>query len=340
MAIETIDYRFVLRRGLAAEWTAQNGVLFEGEFGLELDTGKLKIGDGSTPWNSLPYAVVAAAADQTGIAGAKEWVGEHTFTRDLRINAGASTARILFSANAGLFTDLTFETSGVARWVVRKTNAAETGSDAGSHFIIRRFTDAGAPNGTPLEIRRDTGDMIWSGAFYPNSDNAFDFGKAGNRIKEYWGVNATINTSDARLKSTPRYLTQNEIKAAQEIARLPMVWQWLSAIQEKGPDARLHCGPTVQAVMAIMQAHDIDPFRWGAICYDEWPEQQEIIESWEDEYDEEGRLVRKAGSAVVQEYRPAGNCYSLRPVELLWFTMAGKAAADDALDARVTALEG
>jgi len=48
------------RRGTAAEWTAsepQPGgeILRLGEPGYEKDTGKLKIGDGVTPWNSLPY---------------------------------------------------------------------------------------------------------------------------------------------------------------------------------------------------------------------------------------------------------------------------------------------
>jgi hypothetical protein len=49
-----------IRRGTAAEWAAsepQPGgeVLKLGEPGYEKDTGKLKIGDGITPWNSLPY---------------------------------------------------------------------------------------------------------------------------------------------------------------------------------------------------------------------------------------------------------------------------------------------
>lgn len=52
---DVIKYRFVLRRGLAADWTAKNEVLLQGEFGLELDTGKKKVGDGVTPWNGLPY---------------------------------------------------------------------------------------------------------------------------------------------------------------------------------------------------------------------------------------------------------------------------------------------
>lgn len=44
-----------IRRGTAAEWTSANPILLSGEQGLETDTGKVKIGNGSTPWNSLNY---------------------------------------------------------------------------------------------------------------------------------------------------------------------------------------------------------------------------------------------------------------------------------------------
>ena len=37
-------------------WTTNNPVLLEGEFGIEKDTGKFKIGDGTSTWNSLDYA--------------------------------------------------------------------------------------------------------------------------------------------------------------------------------------------------------------------------------------------------------------------------------------------
>jgi hypothetical protein len=46
-----------IRRDTAANWQANNPVLAEGEFGYETDTGRLKIGDGTTAWNSLPYLV-------------------------------------------------------------------------------------------------------------------------------------------------------------------------------------------------------------------------------------------------------------------------------------------
>ena len=44
-----------LRRDTAANWSSNNPVLLAGEAGYELDTGKLKIGNGVSAWNSLGY---------------------------------------------------------------------------------------------------------------------------------------------------------------------------------------------------------------------------------------------------------------------------------------------
>lgn len=55
MAPKVIKTTFLLRRGLAEEWTSVNPVLALAEPGFEKDTYRLKIGDGITPWNSLPY---------------------------------------------------------------------------------------------------------------------------------------------------------------------------------------------------------------------------------------------------------------------------------------------
>lgn len=45
-----------LRRGTAAAWTSTNPTLAAGELGVETDTNKFKVGNGSTAWASLPYA--------------------------------------------------------------------------------------------------------------------------------------------------------------------------------------------------------------------------------------------------------------------------------------------
>jgi hypothetical protein len=44
-----------VRRGTAAQWTSTNPTLAAGEWGLETDTLKTKIGNGATAWTSLTY---------------------------------------------------------------------------------------------------------------------------------------------------------------------------------------------------------------------------------------------------------------------------------------------
>ena len=40
--------RIQLRRGNGNDWTTSNPILAQGELGIELDTGRIKIGDGVT----------------------------------------------------------------------------------------------------------------------------------------------------------------------------------------------------------------------------------------------------------------------------------------------------
>lgn len=54
--------RIQLRRDLAANWITSNPVLADGEMGLETDTRKFKIGDGSTAWTSLSYGALTGTA--------------------------------------------------------------------------------------------------------------------------------------------------------------------------------------------------------------------------------------------------------------------------------------
>lgn len=55
----------------AAVWTANNPLLQRGEFGSEIDTGKLKVGDGVTYWNDLGY-VAASQIDFADITGSPD----------------------------------------------------------------------------------------------------------------------------------------------------------------------------------------------------------------------------------------------------------------------------
>ena len=47
--------KILLRRDTASNWTSANPTLSGGEVGVETDTLKMKLGNGSTAWNSLNY---------------------------------------------------------------------------------------------------------------------------------------------------------------------------------------------------------------------------------------------------------------------------------------------
>ena len=69
-----------LRRGPSTEWTSANPLLASGELGLETDTKKFKIGDGSAYWNSLPYSSITQIAVETLIDTALEGYVPNTTT--------------------------------------------------------------------------------------------------------------------------------------------------------------------------------------------------------------------------------------------------------------------
>lgn len=50
-----VNTTFKLKRGTAARWAEVNPILEQGEPGFVYDENRLKIGDGVTPWNDLPY---------------------------------------------------------------------------------------------------------------------------------------------------------------------------------------------------------------------------------------------------------------------------------------------
>jgi hypothetical protein len=81
----------------------------------------------------------------------------NTFTLDQLISMGASQALFSLNANAAVSKTIQFLTALANRWIVSSENTAESGSNAGSNFIINRYSDAGSYLGTPLNINRATG---------------------------------------------------------------------------------------------------------------------------------------------------------------------------------------
>ena len=53
-----------LRRATASQWSTANPTLNQGEVGVNLTTGQIKIGDGSTAWNALSYVIETVTGSQ------------------------------------------------------------------------------------------------------------------------------------------------------------------------------------------------------------------------------------------------------------------------------------
>jgi len=79
--------RFQQKRDTAANWTTNDPVLMAGEWGYERDTGKNKIGDGSTAWTSLLYAG-SGGSSGTGIVS-NPGSGEYRVT-GIRLSAAGA----------------------------------------------------------------------------------------------------------------------------------------------------------------------------------------------------------------------------------------------------------
>lgn len=91
--------------------------------------------------------------------------GTTTLVNRLQLNSGGATftvpiitsSNIQISAGAGTTRDLFWRTSGSTRFTASINAVAESGSNAGSNFDIRRYSDAGADLGSALSIDRATG---------------------------------------------------------------------------------------------------------------------------------------------------------------------------------------
>jgi hypothetical protein len=79
------------RRDTAANWTSTNSVLAAGELGVETDTLKSKIGDGTTAWTSLAY-IKSGNSDTTTLATTTSKIRASSLDRTVFVAASAPSS--------------------------------------------------------------------------------------------------------------------------------------------------------------------------------------------------------------------------------------------------------
>jgi len=134
-----------VRRGTAAQWTSTNPTLAAGEWGYETDTGKAKIGNGSTAWSSLSYfggtGTVTSITAGTGLSGGTI-TGSGTIAIDTATTVDLSTAQTL--------TNKTLTTPTITQGQATPTFSANAytlaASDAGKLLLASNSSTAGTVN--------------------------------------------------------------------------------------------------------------------------------------------------------------------------------------------------
>lgn len=139
--------RIQLRRGTAANWTTANPVLASGEIGVETDTGKLKVGDGSSAWASRPYVTAAGSMTAAEILTAIKTVDGAGSGLDADLLDGQSSAAFATAAHNHTGT---YDPAGTAATAVAAHEADST-SVHGIADTSALVTTTSAP-----ELIRDT----------------------------------------------------------------------------------------------------------------------------------------------------------------------------------------
>jgi len=149
----------------------------------------------------------------------------------------------------------------------------------------------------------------------PTVDNAISFGTAAYRPTELFAVAGTINTSDEREKANVCEITGDIIDAWSGVSFV--FYQWISSVDKKGDEARIHTGVIAQSIYREFEAHGIDAFRYGLLCYDKWGESES----------EDGGII------------PAGDRWGIRADQCLFLEAAYQRRRCARIEARLDALE-
>jgi len=105
----------------------------------------------------------------------------------------------------------------------------------------------------------------------PAFDTALALGQAEHRFSQLFAMTGTINTSDAADKLWQGAPDAQEIAAGRALMAELGFFQWLDAVEAKGPqNARRHFGLRAQNAFAILAAHGLDWRRYGWCCHDRW----------------------------------------------------------------------
>ena len=183
-------------------------------------------------------------------------------TQDISVNNSAPLIGMVETDNSNVISRM----RGIAGSMLIECDPTSLASGS----VIYLATDGGN------RWQAGTTEHFTSVPIYPLTDDALDLGTGSFRFDDIFATNATIQTSDERIKQDVEPLSAAELRAGGKIAKLIRTYRMISAVQEKGDEARVHTGLIAQRVAEALESEGLDPWRYAFMCRDliEWQDPQ------------------------------------------------------------------
>lgn len=218
--------------------------------------------------------------------------------QSLTLESSGNTA-FQMAAGSSFFSAFWFgDETAYNRWEIRHQAGVLIGRIAGTAYYRWRSTD-----------------------FAAQVDGALSCGTATFRWSTVYASTGTINTSDKDAKDSIQDIEAAALRAVRRISFKQ--FKFKDAVAAKGDGARWHFGVIAQQVKAAFEAEGLDPFAYGVLCFDEWPDQFEPVYA-------KRTVIDADGSERIEEYdtgeqrliMAAGSRYGVRYEELFSLKLA------------------
>lgn len=132
-------------------------------------------------------------------------------------------------------------------------------------------------------------------------NNGVALGSSSAAFDDAYVVNGVTTGSDRNLKQNIEELSDKEMKVAQACKGLIRKYKLVSAVEEKGDDARTHVGIIAQDLEDAFTAEGLDASKYGMFCSDTYWSIEETVPEREEEYiDDNGELQTKTIAESVK----------------------------------------
>jgi Major tropism determinant N-terminal domain len=194
--------RIQVRRGTASDWTTANPTLAAGEVGFDTTSNKMKVGDGSTAWSTLPYissdapgvseiaqdAIAQALSMGNGISKAYDDAANTiTLTNTGVLSFNTRTGAVTLSANdvntaLGYTAANAADLSGLGSQTATDISNAITTAENYTDNVVGALTTSNIAEGSNLYFTPERAQDSVAGAMVAGNGIAVDYNDAANTI--------------------------------------------------------------------------------------------------------------------------------------------------------------